>query len=85
VYRHELSEAAEADLLRLPYDVLDDFVTALAHACTDPWNFQRREDEPLDRHFAHRSVKFGGGRGTLWFLIRDDQGLLWVTAVEWAP
>lgn len=69
--------------MQLPYEVIDDFVAALTMACIDPWNFQRREDEPPDRHHAHRQVKFADGRGTLWFLIRDDQGLLWVTAIEW--
>lgn len=83
MYRHELSPAAEAQLVRLPYESIDDFVEALVQACADPWNFQRREDEPLDRHHAHRWVKFADGRGTLSFLIRDGEGLIWVTSVEW--
>jgi len=83
VYRHELSESAETQLVRLPYEVLDDFVQTLVQACVDPWNFQRRDDESLNRHHAHRSVKFADGHGTLWFLVRDGEGLLWVTAIEW--
>jgi len=83
VYNWQFSELAEAQLVRLPYELVDDLVGALAQACIDPWNFQRHEDEPLDRHHAHRQVKFADERGTLWFLIRDGQGLLWVTAIEW--
>jgi len=83
VYRYEFSEHAQAQLIKLPYEVLDDLVDAIMQACIDPWNFQRRDDEPLDRHHAHRSVKFSDDRGTLWFLVRDGEGLLWVTAVEW--
>lgn len=83
MYRHELSERAEEQLLWVPFEALGDFVEALVQACIDPWNFQRREDESLDRHHAHRQVRFGDGRGTLWFLIRDGEGLLWVTEIEW--
>lgn len=83
MYRSELSDAAQARLIDVPYEWLDDLVETIVQACIDPWNFQRREDEPLDRHYAHRWVKFAGGRGKLWFHVRDGEGLLWITEIEW--
>lgn len=84
MYGWEFSETAKAQLVRMPYGMVDDLVETIALICADPWNFQRREDEPLDRHHAHRRVEFAEGRGTLWFLIRDGEGLIWITAIEWA-
>lgn len=83
MYDYELSEKAEGQLLRLPYEVAIAAVDVLAAALVDPWNYQRREDEPLDRHHAHRWVRFDGDRGRLWFLVRDGEGLLWVTEIQW--
>lgn len=83
MYDWQFSEPAKAQLLHLPYEAIDDLVATIAQACVDPWNFQRRDDEQLNRHFAHRWVLTAGGEAKVWFLIRDDQGLLWVTAIEW--
>lgn len=83
MYDYELSETAEEQLLRLPYEAAIAAIDVLAEALVDPWNCQRREDEPLDRHHAHRWVRFAGDQGKLWFLVRDGEGLLYVTRVEW--
>lgn len=83
MYDHQFSELAQSQLLHLPYDALAPMAEALVQACIDPWNFQRRSEEFDDRHYAHRYVEFGEGRGRLWFLIRDGEGLLWVTEIQW--
>jgi len=83
VYDWQFSEAAEAQLVRMPYEMIDDLVAVIAQACIDPWNYQRRAEESLNRHHAHRWVSFADGRGRLWFLVRDGEGLLWVTEIEW--
>lgn len=84
MYDYQYSDAAKAQLLRLPYEAVAELGAAIAQVIADPWNFQRRGDESLDRHHAHRRVEFAEGRGTLWFLIRDGEGLIWITAIEWA-
>ncbi len=81
-YRYEWSDEAQIDLVRVPYETAVLAADVVAEAAEDPWNYQRRTEEPMDRHFAHRWVMTADGCARVWFLIRDDQGLLWVTAVE---
>jgi hypothetical protein len=82
VYRHEFEEAAQAQLLRLPYEAIDDLVEALALICADPWDFQRRPDEPRSDHHAHRTVSFGDG-GMVTFLILEHAAEIHITQITW--
>lgn len=81
-YRYEWSDEAQLDLLHVSYETALLAAEVVAEAAEDPWNFQRRPEEPLDRHFAHRWALTADGVARVWFLIRDGEGLLWVTRVE---
>ena len=82
MYDWEFTETAKAQLVRLPYGMVDDLVETIALICADPWNFQRRPDEPLDDHHAHRTVSFGDG-GVLAFLILEHASEVHITSIAW--
>lgn len=83
-YLDEWSDEAQLDLVRIPYETALLAADAVAEACEDPWNYQRRPEESLDRHYSHRWALTADGQAKAWFLIRDGEGLIWVTAIQWA-
>jgi hypothetical protein len=83
VYRYEFEDIAKAQLVRLPYDAVDDLVEAVALICADPWSFERTPTEPADDHHAHRTVPFAEGRGLLTFLILEHAAEVHVTSITW--
>lgn len=82
MYDWEFTETAKAQLVRLPYDMVDDLVEAVALVCADPWNFQRQPDDPDDDHHAHRTASFGDG-GMLTFLILEHAAEVHITGITW--
>lgn len=82
MYDWEFTPAAKAQLVRLPYGMVDDLVETVALICADPWNFQRRPDEPGDDHHAHRTAVFGDG-GMLTFLILEHAAEVHITGITW--
>lgn len=83
MYGYEIEEIAQAQLLQVPYEVVDDFVATLALICNDPWHFERSPTEPTGDHYAHRTVPFAGGRGMVTFLILDHASEVHVTRIVW--
>lgn len=81
-YRYEWSDEAQLDLVRVSYETALLAADAVAEASEDPWNYQRRAEESLDRHYAHRWAMTTDGAAKVWFLIHDDEGLIWVTSIE---
>lgn len=83
MYTHDWDNSVPSALLAMPYDAAMEAADAIAHVLEDPWNYQRRPDESLDRRSAHRHVSFDEGRGTLWFLILEDRAEVFVTRIDW--
>lgn len=82
MYNYEFEDIAKAQLARMPYELVDDLVEAVALICADPWNFRRALDEPADDHHAHRTVPFGAG-GMLSFLIMEHAAKVHITQIAW--
>jgi len=83
VYNSEFSPAAQAQLILIPYEAIDDLVETVVLVSADPWNFQRRPDESTDSHHVQRIVSFAEGRGFITFVILEHLAEVHVTQITW--
>lgn len=83
MYDVDFDPDATAQLTYLPEEIAWKALQELGLAAADPWNYQRRPDEPLDVHNAHRWIYFDNYSGRVSFLIQGGLGVLLVTGVEW--